>query len=103
MSVELDEAIKIDEKIEKRTEEPSKYKVIFLNDDKTPMDWVIEILKYIFKHTQSTAEEITLTIHTEGSAIVGIYTHEIAEQKATEATLKSRDQGFPLQIRVDKE
>jgi ATP-dependent Clp protease adaptor protein ClpS len=99
----LDEAIKIDEKIKKEVTEPPKYKVIFLNDDQTPVDWVIEVLKTIFKHTQETAEKITLTIHNEGSGVVGVYTYEIAEQKTIEATTASRNHGFPLQIRVDKE
>ena len=95
--------VQIDEKIKQEITEPSKYKVIFLNDELTPMDWVIDILQRFFKHSRETAENLTLTIHHDGSAVVGIYTCEIAEQKATEATFASRDQGFPLQIRVEKE
>lgn len=97
------EDIKIDEKIKKVTKEPGKYKVIMLNDDQTPMEWVIEILMTIFKHSETTAKELTLTIHNEGSGIAGIYAYEIAEQKAIEATSSSRDRGFPLQLRIDKE
>jgi ATP-dependent Clp protease adaptor protein ClpS len=67
------------------------------------MEWVIDILKVIFKHSESMAKEITLTIHNEGSGIAGIYSYEIAEQKAVEAVTASRDQGFPLQLRVDAE
>jgi ATP-dependent Clp protease adaptor protein ClpS len=95
--------VEIDEKIEQVVKEPSKYKVIMLNDDKTPMDWVIDILCTIFKHTETTAKDITMKIHNEGSGVAGVYTYEIAEQKAVEATHASRDQGFPLQLRVDKE
>lgn len=95
--------VQIDEKIKKVTKEPSRYKVIFLNDDATPMEWVIEVLTSIFKHTQDSAEKITLTIHNEGSAIVGSYSHEIAEQKSIEATAASRNHGFPLQIRTEAE
>ena len=95
--------VQIDEKIKKVTKEPSRYKVIFLNDDATPMEWVIEVLTSIFKHTQDSAEKITLTIHNEGSAIVGSYSHEIAEQKSIEATNVSRNHGFPLQIRTEAE
>jgi len=101
MSTDVD--VVIDEKIKKVTKEPTKYKVVCLNDDSTPIDWVIEILKTIFKHSNETAEKLTLTIHTEGSGIAGIYTYEIAEQKSVEATLASRDKGFPLQIRLEKE
>lgn len=101
MSTDVD--VVIDEKIKKVTKEPTKYKVVCLNDDSTPIDWVIEILKTIFKHSNETAERLTLTIHTEGSGIAGIYTYEIAEQKSVEATVASRDKGFPLQIRLEKE
>ena len=103
MSTEILEDIKIDEKIKKKSEEPSKYKVVMLNDDTTPMEWVIDVLKLIFNHSQHTAEEITLTIHNEGSAVVGIYTYEIAAQKSVESVTASRERGFPLQLRLDKE
>jgi len=103
MSVELDDVIKIDETIKKEAKEPPKYKVVFLNDDTTPIEHVIEVLRTIFKHTQVTAEAITLTIHNDGAGIAGVYTYEIAEQKTIEATTASRNHGFPLQIRVDKE
>jgi ATP-dependent Clp protease adaptor protein ClpS len=100
---DIAEEIKIDEKIKQVVNEPSKYKVVLLNDDATPMDWVIDVLITIFKHTESTAKELTLTIHNEGSGVAGIYTYEIAEQKSVEAMNASRDRGFPLQIKVDKE
>tara|TARA_B100001057_G_scaffold495027_1_gene593001 strand:- start:825 stop:1127 length:303 start_codon:yes stop_codon:yes gene_type:complete len=95
--------ITIDEKIEQVVIEPAKYKVIMLNDTQTPMEWVIEILKTIFKHSDKTAQDIMLSIHNTGSAVVGIYTYEIAEQRAVEATTLSRDNGFPLQLKVEKE
>ena len=95
--------IVIDEKIKHDISEPSLYKVVLLNDDHTPMEWVIEILTIIFKHSETTAKELTLTIHNEGAGVAGTYTYEIAEQKAIEATNASRDRGFPLQIKVDSE
>ena len=95
--------ITIDEKIEQVIIEPAKYKVIMLNDTQTPMVFVIEILKSIFKHSDKTAQDIMLSIHNTGSAVVGIYTYEIAEQRAVEATTLSRDNGFPLQLKVEKE
>ena len=101
MSIDTD--VVIDEKIKQEINEPSLYKVIFLNDDQTPMEFVIDLCKNIFKHSQETAEKITLTIHNEGSGIAGIYTYEIAEQKAVEATNASRDRGFPLRITLEKE
>jgi ATP-dependent Clp protease adaptor protein ClpS len=102
-NTDIEEVISIDEKIVKEIQEPPKFKVIFLNDNTTPVEWVVEVLTSIFKHTQETAEKITLTIHEEGSGVAGVYTYEIAEQKMTEATTASRNSGFPLQIRVDKE
>lgn len=101
--VDILEDIKIDEKIDKDIHEPKKYKVIMLNDDKTPMDWVVEILTVIFKHSQETAEKITMTIHNDGSGLVGVYTYEIAEQKVTEAVTSSRENGFPLVIKMEAE
>ena len=95
--------IQIDEKIKQITQEPAKYKVIFINDDVTPIEWVIEVLVKTFKHSQPSAEALTLQIHSEGSAVVGVYSYEIAEQKSVETTVASRDKGFPLQIRLEKE
>ena len=101
--VNILEEIKIDEKVDGLIDEPCNYKVIMLNDDKTPMEWVIDVLLTIFNHSQDTAEKFTLQIHQEGSAIVGIYKYEIAEQKSVEATNASRERGFPLQLRIDSE
>jgi ATP-dependent Clp protease adaptor protein ClpS len=94
--------IQLDEKIKKVLKEPGKYNVIMLNDDQTPMEWVIELLETIFKYSRSSAEEITLKIHNEGSAVVGTYSYEIAEQKSIEATTLSRNNGFPLQIKLEE-
>lgn len=99
----VDTDVQIDEKIKIEISEPKRYKVLFLNDDKTPIDFVIELLVGIFKHTRETAEQITLTVHNEGSGVAGIYSYEIAEQKGVEATHLARGAGFPLQIKVDAE
>jgi len=103
MSTEFVDDIQIDEVVKKKAQEPLRYKVVLLNDDQTPVEWVIKVLADIFKHTNETAEKITLTIHTEGSGIAGIYTYEIAEQKVIEATTESRNHGFPLQIKLEEE
>ena len=95
--------IVIDDKVKTTLEPPNLYKVLFLNDDKTPIDFVIELLMTVFKHSRENAEQITLTVHNEGSAVVGVYTYEIAEQKGVEATHLARQAGFPLQIKVDSE
>lgn len=102
-TVDTQSDVMIDEKIKIEITEPKKYKVLFLNDDKTPMEFVIELLMTVFKHSQETAEQITLTVHHEGSGVAGVYTYEIAEQKGVEATHLARQAGFPLQIKVDAE
>ena len=103
MSTDILEEIKIDEKIKQGINEPGKYNVIMINDDATPMEWVIDVLKTIFKHSQRSAEQITLTIHNDGSAVVGTYIHEIAEVKSVETITASRSAGFPLQVTIEKE
>ena len=103
MTTVTDIDVKIDEKIKDLIQEPSRYNVIFLNDDATPREWVIDLLVRVFKHTQTSAQNLTLEIHTNGSAVVGTYSYEIAEQKAIESTTASRENGFPLQIKVEVE
>ena len=95
--------VKIDEKLSKKVSEPPKFKVVLLNDEVTPIDWVIKVLVEIFRHSNENAEKITLTIHTEGSAVAGIYTFEVAEQKSVEAVNLSREHGFPLSFRLEQE
>lgn len=82
---------------------PKKYKVVILNDDFTPAEFVMGLLIKVFKHTESAAHELTLKIHNEGSAVAGIYNYEIAEQKTAESTAISRANGFPLQITMSQE
>jgi ATP-dependent Clp protease adaptor protein ClpS len=93
----------INEKIKVTNKEPKRYKVIMLNDDKTPMDFVVSLLIEFFKHSEQSANNITVQIHEEGSGVVGIYSYEIAEQKAIEATTLSRDNGFPLRLKVEED
>lgn len=102
MSVDTVEKVEIDQKIEREIKEPGKYHVIFLNDNTTPMQFVVELLIQIFKHSAESAEDIMFKVHEEGKAIAGTYFYEIAEQKTTEATHCARQQGFPLGIHVEK-
>ena len=103
MSVELETEIDVKEKIKEVVQDPCKYKVIFANDNETPMDFVVELLVDIFRHSAETAQQLTMTIHENGSAVVGVYVFEIAEQKAVECTKVSREQGYPLQVAIEKE
>lgn len=96
-------AVKSRELVNTIIKPPSRYKVIVNNDDVTPMEFVIVMLMTVFKHTQETATELTLKIHNEGSAVAGIYSYEIAEQKGIDATHLARENGHPLVIRVEQE
>jgi len=93
----------IDEKIKIKATEPKRWKVILLNDDTTPMEFVIGLLVEVFKHTESAAKDIMLQVHETGSGVAGIYSFEIAEAKAVEATNQSRIAGHPLQIKLEEE
>jgi ATP-dependent Clp protease adaptor protein ClpS len=95
--------IKLDEKIKIRVSEPKRWKVILLNDDSTPMEFVISLLIEIFKHSDNTAQEITIEVHETGSGIAGTYSFEIAEAKAVESTNLARANGYPLQIKMEEE
>ena len=83
--------------------EPPMFKIIYMNDDVTSMEFVITSLIDYFEYTADTASSITQNIHQEGSAVVAILPYEIAEQKGIEVTLDARSQGFPLQIKVEAE
>ncbi len=94
---------KIEEKIKVALQPPKLWKVLFLNDDQTPMEFVMELLTTIFKHSEHDAKDLTMEIHNTGSAVVGVYTHEIAEQRGIESTQLARSNGFPLQITLEQE
>ena len=82
---------------------PNLYKVVLNNDDVTPMDFVVELLKGIFHKSHDDAIKITTKIHEDGKGAAGIYTFEIAEQKQTEAVYISRTNGHPLNITLEAE
>lgn len=83
--------------------EPPMFKVVYLNDNTTSMDFVIESLIEYFDYRIETAEQITIDIHETGSACVAVLPYEIAEQKGTEVTLQARAQSYPLQIKLEPE
>ena len=97
------EEIKKYEKVSIDFQPPYLWKVILLNDDVTPMDLVVDILTVFFKHNQESAQKITMQIHNEGSAVAGIYPHELAEHLAMESTNHARLNGSPLKIRIEQE
>ena len=77
------------------------YRVIYINDNQTSMEFVIESLIQHFDYTPDTAQQITVDIHQSGSACVAILPYEIAEQKGIEITVSARQEGYPLQIKLE--
>jgi ATP-dependent Clp protease adaptor protein ClpS len=95
--------VKNRELVVNQIQEPPRYKVVLINDNVTTMEFVVELLRSVFKHTKESAIDITMKIHESGSGIAGIYNFEIAEQKAVDAIELSRNNGFPLVIKVEEE
>ena len=81
--------------------EPSLYNVIYMNDDQTSMEFVVESLKVVFNYNEDDAMNLTLKIHEEGSAIVATLPYEMAEQKGIEVTLLARNNGYPLNVKLE--
>ena len=82
---------------------PDMYAVVLINDDYTPMEFVVEMLQTYFSKSQEQATEIMLHIHQKGLGVCGIYTFEIAESKAAQVLDKARKNQHPLQIKLEKE
>jgi ATP-dependent Clp protease adaptor protein ClpS len=79
------------------------FRVVYLNDNATSMEFVVESLVEYFEYTPETAEQITIDIHEDGSACVAVLPYEIAEQKGVEVTVSARAQNYPLQIKLEPE
>jgi ATP-dependent Clp protease adaptor protein ClpS len=86
-----------------RTERPRLHKVILLNDDYTPRDFVVRVLQAEFHMTESRANRVMMTAHRRGVCVVAVFTREIAEAKATSATDMARKQGYPLLFTTEPE
>jgi ATP-dependent Clp protease adaptor protein ClpS len=91
------------ERQETKLKRPKKWAVILHNDDVTPMDFVIELLYYVFKMDLETATHLMLQVHTEGQGVAGIYPYEIAEQKYTEAKTMVRLSNQQLKLTLEEE
>ena len=81
---------------------PPLYKVILINDDYTPMDFVVHILEIFFSLNRETATRIMLEVHTRGKGVCGVYTHEIAESKVSQVNSYSREHQHPLLCTMEK-
>jgi ATP-dependent Clp protease adaptor protein ClpS len=90
-------------KIDNELREPPMFKIIYLNDNQTTMEFVIETLVEFFNYNSQTAVQITEDIHSAGSAVVAVLPYEIAEQKGIEVTVHARSNNYPLQIKLEPE
>jgi ATP-dependent Clp protease adaptor protein ClpS len=81
--------------------EPPLFKVIYLNDDQTSMEFVVGSLIDYFSYDTPSAAQITESIHNDGSAVVAVLPFEIAEQKGVEVTIAARNQNYPLQLKLE--
>jgi ATP-dependent Clp protease adaptor protein ClpS len=88
-------------KIKKAIKEPPLYRVIYINDNTTTIEFVVESLVEFFDYTIETATQLTVSIHEHGQAVVAVLPFEIAEQKGTEVTASAREQEYPLQIKLE--
>ena len=96
--VDIKDKIKVKKKKIIDTKVPKKYFVILLNDDYTPMEFVIYILKSIFNKSTPDAERIMLNVHKLGEGIAGIYSYQIAEQKAIDTLEEAKKNKYPLLV-----
>ena len=81
--------------------EPPMYRVIYINDSVTTMEFVVQTLIEIFNHSPEEAQSVTMKIHEEGSGTAAILPYEMAEQKGVEVTQLARNNGFPLQVKLE--
>ena len=97
------QATGISVKTKPRTKRPSLYKVLMLNDDYTPMEFVVYVLQRFFGLNHERAVDIMLTVHNKGVAVVGVYPFEVAETKVTQVMDCARSNQHPLQCTMEKE
>lgn len=89
--------------VKPKTKKPSMYKVLMLNDDYTPMEFVVHVLERFFQKTREEATRIMLHVHQRGVGLCGVYTYEVAETKVTQVMDFARRHQHPLQCTLEKD
>ena len=90
-------------KVRVKTERPRLHKVILVNDDYTPREFVVAVLKSEFRMNQDQAYRVMITAHKRGACVVAVFTQDVAETKATRATEAGRSKGYPLLFTTEPE
>jgi ATP-dependent Clp protease adaptor protein ClpS len=90
-------------KVIPKIQRPPLYKVILLNDDYTPREFVVKVLKAVFRMNEDQAMRVMMTAHRRGACVVAVYTRDVAESKAKEATELGRENGYPLFFSTEPE
>ena len=85
------------------TQRPPLWKVILLNDDFTPREFVVQVLKAVFRMNEAQAYRVMMTAHQKGACVIAVYTKDVADTKAKEATEMGRAKGYPLYFTTEKE
>ncbi|MEM0936853.1 MAG: ATP-dependent Clp protease adapter ClpS [Pseudomonadota bacterium] len=100
---DADTKTKLKPKAKPKTERPRLYKVILLNDDFTPREFVTKVLMSVFRMSEAEAMGVMLTAHRKGACVVAVYTREVAETKAKQATALGAERGYPLAFTTERE
>ena len=90
-------------KVQLKVERPRLHKVILVNDDYTPREFVVTVLKGVFRMSEDQAYRVMMTAHRRGVCVVAVYTRDVAETKATEGTDAGRNKGYPLMFTTEPE
>ncbi len=98
-----DSTIKPQTKAKPKVERPKLYKVILVNDDFTPREFVVRVLKAEFRMSEDQAAKVMMTAHQRGVCVVAVFTRDVAETKATRATDAGRAKGYPLLFTIEPE
>jgi ATP-dependent Clp protease adaptor protein ClpS len=91
------------EKTREQLKTPERWRVLLLNDDYTPMDFVVQVLETIFLKSPAEAYRIMMQVHTQGSGLAGVYTHDVAETKVGTVVDLAQQAGYPLKAAMEKE
>ena len=100
-SSKTDNAVK--ERVQTRKQEPTRYKVILLNDDYTTMEFVVRVLETVFQKSPAEAFRIMMQVHVHGNGLAGVYPWEVAETKVETVTSMARHAEYPLRATIEEE